>query len=371
MMTIASGPVEVSERASRVGDWPPGLVIGYGSIGRRHAETLGRRCRSLAIVNRRPEVRARASADHPHAWVAPDLESLDARGFPWADAMAVIATWGPSHAAFFHALADRGVRRILCEKPMADSVVAAAEMLERARRDGIVLGVNQVLRHTGLVPALRTLAAEHGVGEPVQIVVRGGASCLVTNGVHWVDVAIQLFEAAPERVVSTAGGEAINPRDATLRFYGGTAVWSFAHGREAVLSLSNHSSVFPTVTIYYRDAAADVALVPAADGDVAWHVVLRRRDPELVQRWPAVTRTGAAGEVVHAGPLSGTLGFAAALAAAPADVAGDGAPAVDGDVGLAAVHAVIGALAGGRDRIAIALPIPLHSRHAIEPWPIS
>ena len=264
-------------RETEAGSWPPGVVIGYGSIGRRHAQTLARRCSSLAIVNRRPEVRARASAEHPDAWVSADLESLDERGFPWHDAMAVIATWGPSHAAFFHALADRGVRRILCEKPMADSVAAAGEMLERARRDGIVLGVNQVLRHTGLVPALRALAARHGVGEPVQIVVRGGASCLVTNGVHWVDVAIQLFGEAPERVVSTAAGAPINPRDAALRYYGGTAVWSFTRGREAVLSLSNQSSVFPTVTIYYRDAAADVELVPAADDDVAWHVVLRRR----------------------------------------------------------------------------------------------
>src|SRR4051794_18894303 len=99
------------------------LVIGYGSIGRRHARVLASLTPALVIVNRRESVRTQAAHDHPGARVVERLEELDQEDFPWADTLAVIATWGPSHASLFHALADRGVRRILCEKPLAASVV--------------------------------------------------------------------------------------------------------------------------------------------------------------------------------------------------------------------------------------------------------
>src|SRR5690242_456596 len=97
------------------------VVIGYGSIGRRHARTLAALGCSLVIVNRRENVRAQAKLDHPSARVIDRLQVLDRENFDWHSSVAVIASWGPSHAAFFHMLADRGARSILCEKPMAAS----------------------------------------------------------------------------------------------------------------------------------------------------------------------------------------------------------------------------------------------------------
>jgi predicted dehydrogenase len=184
-----------------------GLLIGYGSIGRRHAEVLDGICEELVIVDAKPAAREQASAAFPSARIVKGLSAGDgALGEP-QKTLAVIATWGPSHAALFHDLADLGIRRILCEKPLANSVGAARKMVERSDREEVLLGVHHFIRFTRLAPALLEFSREHALGEPVAVVVEGGAGCLVTNGLHWIDFASTLFGATPRRVVGTARGE--------------------------------------------------------------------------------------------------------------------------------------------------------------------
>ena len=257
-----------------------GVVVGYGSIGRRHAQLLAGMVRVLVLVDAQESARSRGESAFPTARVASSLDSVYDE-MDWASSVAVIATWGPSHAEIFHALADRGVRRILCEKPMAHSVTLAAGMVERAERDGITLGVNHYVRYMRVAPALARFAAAHGLGEPESLVVAGGAACLLTNGLHWIDFATELFGAEPCSVVSTASGDPINPRSSDLRLYGGTAVFEFSGGREAVLCFSNQSSVAPDVCMYFRDAVVET------DGSFAC-IRIRRRDPGAVARSPAI-----------------------------------------------------------------------------------
>src|SRR5688500_2003242 len=247
-----------------------GLVVGYGSVGRRHAAAMAELFPELAIVEISAAARERALAAHPGSRVVASLDALGADEFRWGDSMAVIATWGPSHAALFHELADRGVRFILCEKPLAGSVADAEGMAARAAQEGITLGVHHYLRYTGIAPALRRFAEANELGEPVSVVGTGGAACLITNGIHWIDFATELFGAAPVAVMSTASGEQINPRAPDLLLAGGTAVWSFGEGREAVLSFSNRSSVALDIRVYFRNAVADV------DGDGAIVRVMHR-----------------------------------------------------------------------------------------------
>jgi predicted dehydrogenase len=339
------------------------LLVGCGSIGRRHARALAKSCDSLAIVESKAASRDEASAEHPTARVVERLEELDAAAFPWDRTVAVIATWGPSHAEYFHALADRGVRHILCEKPMASSAADAAAMVERAERDGIALGVHHYMRYVGLVPALRRLAEEHGLGEPVSVVVEGGAACLLTNGLHWVDFATELFGEAPNGVVSTACGEGINPRSPDLMIYGGTAVWSFGDRREAVITFSNRSSIALGARVYFRDAVADI------DGDFG--VRLARRDPAAVERFPAVTRTGPAAELLFEGVPPDVLHYLDGMQAAVEDVRRGGSLRCDGRMGATAVAACIGALMSSAQGTRVALPLDVTGGWIDRQWPIS
>ena len=346
------------------------LIIGYGSIGNRHARILGALTPSLAIVNRREDVRARALRDHPSARVVERLEDLDRSNFPWESTLAVIATWGPSHAEFFHKLADRGVRHILCEKPMASSVAAACDMKIRAERENIVLGVNQCMRYAAIVPALREFFQTHDLGEPAALVVEGGAGCVVTNGIHWVDFATELFGTTPRCVMATVRGEPLNPRSPTLLYYGGTAVWRFDGEREATLSFSNRSSLEPVAYIFLRDAVAEITYA-SAEGDVYLNAAIRRRDKDAVLRFPAVTRTGQATEKLFEGRLPGVSMFMEGIKQAVIDVLQNNACVSSADMGVNALESCVGALVSAREGRSVDLPGGATSFWREEYWPIS
>lgn len=341
-----------------------GLLVGYGSIGRRHAEVLNEMFESLVIVDSDESARERAATAMPSARILENLQSLDPRLVDPKSVVAVIATWGPSHAELFHQLVDRGVRRILCEKPLAASVSDASSMVRRAKSDGVSLGVHHFIRFTGFAAALRSYALQHKLGEPVSVVVEGGAACLVTNGIHFIDFASALFGTVPQRVVGTARGEALNPRSRDLMLYGGTAIWTFPAGQEAVISLSNRSSVSLKARIYYRDAVAET------DSDIGV-VTIRRRDRAAVERFPAVTRTGPPGEILVEGKLHGMRTFDEGLRAALEEAFAGNMSTSPATLGLDAVSATIGALIAGRESRAVDLPIDASSKYGQECWPIS
>ena len=339
------------------------ILVGYGSIGRYHARQLGNRYEKLAIVEVNETVRRKCRSEYPNATVAKALKDLEVVGWKWETTLAVIATWGPSHAAIFTDLAHRGVRHILCEKPLAHSVKAGAEMVRTAKELGIALATHHHRQYSGLIPGLELLSQDLKLGNPCGIVIQGGAAGLVTNGIHYVDVACRLFERGPEWVVSTAAGQAINPRSPELMFYGGTAVWYFGGGRELTMSLTNRSSIAPFMTIYYRDAIAE--LFPNLDIEV------RQRDPTELAKYPAVTRTGQPVYVVFRGPVPGVRSLEECTTMILDEIEAGDIRIFPPELALQALGACIGALTAGKIRRAVPLPIDPMSDVGMAEWPIS
>ena len=344
-------------------DSPVGLLLGYGSIGRHHARLLSGMVSKLVIVDISDSARARAGQDHPGARVVDSLAALDGSGLQWASALGVIATLGPSHAELFHALADRGVRRFLCEKPLANSVAGARAMVQRAETENLAIGVHHYIRWARLTSALQRFAAEYRLGNPLRMIVEGGAACLVTNGIHWIDFAMELFGSQPRRVTSTAHAEPINPRSRELQFYEGTAVWSFDGNREAVVTFNNRSSLGLTARVLFRDAVAQM--------DPNLNVSIVRRDPTAVERFPEVTRTGPASVLLFEGQLPGVRSQDEWMADALEQTCSGSVRTAPGSVGLASVAACIGALVSAREGKGIDLPIDPSGPLDVETWPIS
>lgn len=210
---------------------------------------------------------------------------------------------------------------------------------------------------------MRALLVKHALGDPVSLVVTGGAACLVTNGIHWLDLAGELFGSAPRSVVGTVQGQPINPRSPDLEIYGGTAIWEFGDGREAAMALSNQSSLALEARVYLRDGVAEL------DGDL--NVRLRRRDPEAVTRFPAITRTGSADEVLFEGVLPGTLGYLDGIRRAIEEVRFGTVPICPGELGASAVSGCVGALVASRELRRVSLPLDPSGAWGRERWPIS
>jgi predicted dehydrogenase len=351
---------------SEVMSAPPGsvgLLVGYGSVGAHHGRVLAARYGSLAVVESSPDARARATEAHPEAVVAGSLDELAAGGWDLPASRAAIATWGPSHAPLVDDLLDRGVRHLLVEKPMASSIAAAHTMIERSSALGARLGVHLQRRVSGLVPGIHRLAEAHGLGPMVAVTVDGGARCLVTNGMHWLDLACALLDALPTAVTSTARGQAINPRSPDLLLYEGNATWEFPDDRSLSMTFTNRSSVDERLRFWYRNGVID--LTPAGVARVA------TRPAQAVEAFPAVTRTGPPSETGEEGPVADVLDAAATTTAIWAELDGTADLTLPPATAAGVLGACIGALVASAEGRRVDLPIDPESGPGREEWPIS
>ncbi len=338
------------------------VLVGYGSIGRVHLRCLARRFDHTVVVDRSPSAREQAIADHPTVEVTGSLAEIEPPS-PWSSCLAVIATWGPSHRAVFDELVALGARMVVCEKPLASSIADGQAMIDTARREQVDLAVNYTRRYMRQHDAVRDLAAAHALGEPVAVVVHGGARGLVTNGIHIVELACAMFGEAPVRTISTARGEPINPRSPDLRFFGGTAVWTFPSGRELSMTLSLSSSLKETIDVYFRDGIIELVDQRRA--------VVKARSAPSGDGPGATVHASAASEVPYDGPLPGVLTADDAIDALLAAVDAGDRDVIEPSSHLRSLDACVGALLAGERHSEVLLPIASGSADGERGWPIS
>ena len=76
-----------------------------------------------------------------------------------------IAVWDGLHGPIVELAASFGVRAILCEKPMSDSIGSAAEMIENCREKGIKLAIGHQRRFLPSYNLARSMILEGKIGE--------------------------------------------------------------------------------------------------------------------------------------------------------------------------------------------------------------
>lgn len=140
-------------------------VSGVGSIGMRH----------LRLLNDLPEVEVFAYDATPRTLPSAVIacDSFEALLDAGLDGL-VVATPDPAHGPQTIAACQRGIR-VLVEKPVADSVAAAAEVAAVAAQTGVPVLVGYVLRHYEVVRQVRALLADGSVGTPVSAQLSLGA----------------------------------------------------------------------------------------------------------------------------------------------------------------------------------------------------
>jgi len=141
-------------------------VAGAGLIGRRHVELIRQSasCDLAAIVDPAPAAAALArNCDVP---VYPTLAELFAARRP--DAV-IVATPNVLHAPNGIACARHGVP-VLVEKPIADSLSSAQQMIDAAERAGIALLVGHHRRHSPILAKARDIVQQGRLGRLVAIV---------------------------------------------------------------------------------------------------------------------------------------------------------------------------------------------------------
>lgn len=113
-----------------------------------------------------------------------------------------IATWVGLHAEMVVAVANSGVKGILCEKPMAPSLGEASAMIAACEETGVKLAVGHQHRFDPSFVKAKEMVAAGVIGQPQMITVQV-TDGLLNNGTHYVDgVRFILGDPAVEWVMA-------------------------------------------------------------------------------------------------------------------------------------------------------------------------
>ena len=113
-----------------------------------------------------------------------------------------VATYTPVHAEITRACAERGVRAVYCEKPVAPTMGEAQDMLKACEDAGTLLTFNHNRRFHTTYRRLRDHIAEGGLGELTSVSVQWPTGRLGNVGTHMFD-AIRMVTR--RRVVAVSG----------------------------------------------------------------------------------------------------------------------------------------------------------------------
>lgn len=114
-----------------------------------------------------------------------------------------VATYAPVHADPTAACAERGVRAIYCEKPIATRLSDAGRMIEACDETGALLVLNHQRRFNLNHRRLRELIAGGGLGDLTSGLLQWGSGRLGNVGTHMIDALLMLTGRKIEAVSGT------------------------------------------------------------------------------------------------------------------------------------------------------------------------
>lgn len=190
------------------------LCVGAGHMGTSHARAYHALdgFEICGIVTRSPESRAKLNQDLGSAYPEfSDYEQALAQTKP--DAVS-ISTYPDTHAAYAIAAMDAGAD-VFIEKPLAETVAEAEEIVAKATESGRKLVIGYILRHhpswvrfieiaqtlgKPLVMRMNLNQQSSGANWKTHKNLMSSISPIVDCGVHYVDVMCQMTRSKPIRV---------------------------------------------------------------------------------------------------------------------------------------------------------------------------
>jgi len=223
------------------------IVIGHGSIGKKHAEKLSHLSHNLLIVD--PII-------HKYEYEIPTSHVNDIGQVNNSNSKAdlvVISNWGPDHFETIKTIISKGYKQIIIEKPMVTSL-HELKTLERLIEDNnIKVVVNQGWHHEKLADRILEIAQNFSLGNAFAIWVNGGARCLSTAGSHYIHLANMIFLESPTEMNANLNFDYINPRSSNLVYVDGVTFIKFSR-KMLSISYTNFSSIEGDVQIIWKEA---------------------------------------------------------------------------------------------------------------------
>jgi len=236
------------------------LIVGHGSVGKRHLLNLRKITHSITVIDPNSDSLTGLNSDITCFSSLEEFERTlekDSQSKEELEAVGVVTNWGPDHFETTLRLISLGFKKILVEKPLASNM-GQLEGYNKILDEGVKIWCNFHLRFGRGFQAIDNFQKSHGVDSPIAISVTGGAKCLSTTGIHWIDLAVNLFKEAPSQIYGNISNSQINPRNASLSFFDGINFFRFSKNRTLSLHFSNASQSDAIITIMWERHMAEI-----------------------------------------------------------------------------------------------------------------
>ena len=259
-------------------------IIGLGGMGKRHLAAIDGipDLETTAVCDLRAEALDAVVSERPGLTAYTDWRHLLAK--EQVDVL-VVATNGPSHAEIVIAAAEAGIPRLLCEKPMATSLVDAERMIAACERHGIRLAINHSRRWAPGYLRLKSLIDAGTIGRIRHLGVTWGGGQLGCLTSHFFDLARQLTGQEPASVFCVLDRTGTpNPHGTEFVDPGGYGIIALQDGTRVFFDQSEDTRVPMAIEI-----VGSLGRVVIQESMADWRVLAcerRDRSEPMTRRWP-------------------------------------------------------------------------------------
>jgi predicted dehydrogenase len=234
----------------------PLLIIGLGSIGKKHLKWLDEFNFQLYIIDPNPNTREYLSSSKlksKYVYLSNIEEFRKMNINPYAS---IISNLGPQHAQSFRDVIGFGCKKILIEKPITSKIKDLREIINLTKKNKVNLRTNFPWVNSGFMDKFEKIRIENKLGSVENILVYGGAKCIITVGIHYLAIAIKIYGSTPTNCWSKLKSDSINPRSPKLKYYQGIAYWEFKNNKSLSINFSNNSRNQAYMIINFQNGQA-------------------------------------------------------------------------------------------------------------------
>ncbi len=153
----------------------------------------------------------------------------------------IVSTTADSHAEYVIGSANLGVKRVLCEKPMATGLGATRKMIEACVQSGTALHINHQIRYSQRFVEIQSLVDSNIIGTVSSINVVAGNIGLAMGVSHYIDFCQLIFDEPWSSVMFSRDLDGPpNPRGSQFTDPSGVLVARTNSGRTASVSFKSN-----------------------------------------------------------------------------------------------------------------------------------
>lgn len=234
-------------------------VVGAGRMGRRHVHAARKLGLSVTgVVDRSRDALLEAAREHSldEKMLLPDTASLYRSRVP---EVLIVATTADSHCALTCEAAERGVKYVLVEKPMAVSIAECDRMIAACGEHGTRLAVNHQMRFMEQYSKPRTLLESEDYGGFTSMTVVAGNFGMSMNGTHYVEAFRYMAGEPIARVSAWFSDDTVpNPRGARFEDRAGVLRAVTRGGKRLYMDISSDQGHGVQVTYAGRNGIVTV-----------------------------------------------------------------------------------------------------------------